>query len=270
MTNTGEGFLSPERRAWRAHVNSTAEFKRWLELADCLLRIALDAYRRVNAPSSDAQLIAALAFARAIESFEAAVHALEGGFIGDARTIVRSAVESALALGAISLDETFVARLFDAAQLKRLQTARMIVKNPVMRAECSPEKIARIEASIAEIEEANRKLQEIKWGNVVRGTPFQALYDSLYRLFSNDGTHVTLEALNRHVTTDAAGNITGVRIGPTSVGWRDTMHGACAAMLGALPPTLEIFGLKELDDDLGNRLRPYLDLLQQDDPDPAA
>ena len=62
------------------------------------------------------------------------------------------------------------------------------------------------------------------------------LYQLLYRLLSADGTHATIDALNRHLILDRDQNIVGLNAGPDTDGVVDALQAACLVMLWAAEP----------------------------------
>jgi hypothetical protein len=59
------------------------------------------------------------------------------------------------------------------------------------------------------------------------------LYLTVYRKTSGDAAHVTLNALDRHVVSDASGNLVGFHFGPFPKDTVDTLSSAIAALYHA-------------------------------------
>jgi hypothetical protein len=110
-----------------AYVRSRPESKPWFDLADDLARKGIDLLRRHSAPIAEPQHFTfSGVFVRAHQSFQAATLLAENGMIGDARTAIRSAAESGIALTELTTFE-LLADLYgqlDALHRRRVETAR--------------------------------------------------------------------------------------------------------------------------------------------------
>jgi hypothetical protein len=69
-------------------------------------------------------------FVRAHQSFQAAILLIERGLIGDARTVLRSGVEGAIAICAIAADPSFVDQLIEAHHANQRKVARLLLETP--------------------------------------------------------------------------------------------------------------------------------------------
>ena len=120
MSFDAQGFLSPAIGRFRTSVREVAAYNQWFDFAEELNRLGLDMLRDHEVPRDDNQrvTIAAL-FVRAHQSFQAALMLAEMGMLADARVVLRSAVEGAIALNAVANDPGFVDQLTDAHRLYR-------------------------------------------------------------------------------------------------------------------------------------------------------
>jgi hypothetical protein len=153
--------------------------------------------------------------------------------IGDARTVLRSGTEGAIALYAPAADAGFVQRLIDAHYINQRKVARSVRVNPDYAKTYSAEDAAAMNKVIAEVDamEASPKpkLQGITWGNVaIKHCP--DLYHPLYRTLSSDGTHTTLGSLDRYVVTDEHGQVTAFKAAPDGAGLIEVLSAACPAV----------------------------------------
>jgi hypothetical protein len=121
-------------------------------------------------------------FVRAHQTFQSALLLAERGLVTDARTLVRSGVESAIALHALANDARFVDQMIEAHHLHRRRAARIVLDTPAYLAMYSSHEVAAMHATIAEADAletrlspaavANgatppkkRKLQDIEWAS---------------------------------------------------------------------------------------------------------
>jgi Family of unknown function (DUF5677) len=181
-----------------AYVRSRPESKPWFDLADDLARKGVDLLRQHSAPISDRQHFTfSGVFVRAHQSFQAAILLAENGMIGDARTAIRSAAESGIALHALAVDPTFVDQLVAAHHRRQRIIANVTLQNPEYRKSYSAEDIARMEALIADA----TPIPDIKWEQVA-AKHCPDLYQLVYRQASAD-VHVTAHSIQRYFVFDA-------------------------------------------------------------------
>src|SRR3984893_4793691 len=146
-----DGFCSPELERFREAVRSTEPFKSWFDYALGLNRIGFDLLRQASSPSTDPRLFSMHGhFVRAHQSFQSALVLAERGLIPDTRTLVRSGVESAIALHALAHDAGFVDKMVEAHRMHQRKVARIVLDTPAYTASYSPEEIAAMHAAIAE------------------------------------------------------------------------------------------------------------------------
>ena len=242
-----DGFLAPEIDQVRIAVRSAPEYKAWFAYVDDLNRLGFEMLRSHQVSLDDRRgLSISILFVRIHQSFQAAVLLIERGIVPDARTILRSAVESAIALIALAADESFVDRLVAADRKHKLTIARMCLEDPDYRATHSAEMIAQLERTVAEMEALKGELDKapasIKWDQVAKRY-CKDLYNLLYRSLSADGTHTTPDTMNRYLETDDV-QITGLKLGPDASNLAemvDTILNACLAFLWAAQAFADVF-----------------------------
>ena len=158
-------------------------------------------------------------FIRAHQSFQAAILLIEKGMLADARVVLRSAVEGAMALNAVANDATFDRRLIEAHLHNQRKTANVVLNTPEYRSTYSAADIAQMEATVKEVADketaAGHEFRDIVWANVA-AKHCKDLYDRLYRSLSNDGTHTNVNAIHRFLEFDASSQPTGLRFGPST------------------------------------------------------
>jgi hypothetical protein len=93
------------------------------------------------------------------------------------------------------------------------------------------------------------------------------LYDLLYRLLSSDGTHTTLDSINRVFDYDATSHhITNVKVGPDIADLVETLKSACLMFLWAADPFPRVYNQSEIGTRIQKMMRRFV-ALPQDEPD---
>jgi hypothetical protein len=113
-------------------------------------------------------------FVRAHQTFQSAFVLTERGLISDTRTLVRSGIESAIALHALANDPAFVDQMLEAHRMYQRKVARIVLNTPEYLASYSPEEVTAMHAAIAEadaLEEATLRVTEIAEGKAVEAAP---------------------------------------------------------------------------------------------------
>jgi hypothetical protein len=241
MSFETEGFFSPEIDRFRQAVRSTSHGKPWFDYAHDLNAIGLDLLRTTFTGRTEPHKFAMHGiFVRAHQSFQAAVLLIERGMIGDARTILRSGVESAIAICALSANPSFVDRLIEAHHANERKVSRLLLETPGYLDGYSTAEIEAMRAAVAKVDAIEaatpgKKLKEIKWEQVaLRHCP--DLYRLLYRSLSSDGTHTTLSSLDRYVVTDSNMQITAFKAAPDGEGMVEALSAGCLMFIWAAGP----------------------------------
>jgi Family of unknown function (DUF5677) len=246
MPFSTQGFLSPELEKFRTALRGIPAYRAWFEFGDDLNRLGHEMLDGLDVPLDDNQrLTIAGLFVRAHKSLQAALTLAEMGLVGDARAVLRSAVEGAIALNALVNDATFLDQLIEAHQLHQRKRARLVLSNPDYRSIYTVEQIVQMEATINEVDAkeaaVGRKLMDINWAD----TAFKHckdLYDLLYRLLSSDGTHTTIDSINRVFGYGAVTKrINELKVGPDIAGLVETLKSASLMFLWAADPFARIY-----------------------------
>jgi hypothetical protein len=235
-----EGFFSPEIDAFRKHLRMTEPTKTWFDYALDLNRIGLDLLRTATTSQSErAAFTLHGIFVRTHQSFQASLLLAERGLVGDARTVLRSGVEGAIAIHALGSDASFVDRLIEAHYVNQRKSARLLLGNPDYLKSYSAADVAAMQAAVAEVDAMEippkAKLRDINWADVaLKHCP--DLYQLLYRFLSSDGTHTTLNSLDRYVVTDDNLRITAFKVAPDGKDLVEVLSAACLLFLWAADP----------------------------------
>lgn len=244
MSFESDGFFSPTMAELRSSLRSVPEYKAWFEFGEALNRLCLHMLEGVEVPLSDNQClgIAAL-FIRAHKSFQSAITLAEFGLVGDARAVLRAAVEGTIATKVLADDAGFIERLINAHYHWQRKTARLVRDNPDYKQRHGAADIAAMERTVQEItglERAGAKIRDINWADeALKHCP--DLYNLLYRLLSSDGTHTNINAIHRMIEYDAAGRAKHFKIGPDLTGMVETLKAACLMILWAAEPFARAF-----------------------------
>ncbi len=269
MSFSTDGFLSPELTQFRAALRNIPAYKAWFEFGDSLNRFGHDVLDGLDVPLDDNQrLTIAGLFVRAHKSLQAALVLTEMGLVGDARAVLRSAVEGAIALNALANDPAFLEQLCEAHYLNQRKKARLILNNPDYRTTYSAGHILEMETTIKDVDAqettAGRKLVDVNWADTAL-KHCNDLYDMLYRLLSSDGTHTTIDSINRVFEYEThTKQITSIKVGPDIANLVETLKAACLMFLWAADPFARAYSQDR------NRIQDLMQrftALPQDEPD---
>jgi hypothetical protein len=256
---------------FRDTLRSVPAYKQWFEIAQDLNSLGLQMLDGLNVPLDDKQrvTIAAL-FARAHKSLQAAILLSEMGLVGDARTVLRSAVEGAIASNALANDAQFLDQLIEAHHLNQRKKAGLVLNNPDYRTIYSAKQIAEMEQTIKDINAieaaAGRELRDVTGSNIA-AKHCKDLYDLLYRLLSSDGTHTTCDSINRMFDYDPASKrISALKTGPDISNLLETIKAACLMFLWAADPLACAYNQTAIRDRLQQMMQRFV-ALPQDEPD---
>jgi hypothetical protein len=272
MTFKIDGFLSAGMEKFSATLRTVPEYKAWFEFAESLNRLGLEGLEGTEPPRTDNQKLTISAlFVRAHKSLAAALILAELGLVGDARSVLRSAVEGTIAIRALAVEPKFLDDLIEAHHVNQRKKARLVVGNPDYAATYSAEKIAEMNATIAQVDAmetakvkaTNRKLQDITWSNV-GGKYCKDLYELLYRLLSADGTHTTLDAINRMFDYSSTGEIISVKVGPDIADMVETLKAGCLMFLWAAESFADVYGLAKMRATVQEKMDAFMTLPQNE------
>ncbi len=240
MTFKTDGFLSPTMEDFRTSLREIPAYKLWFEFAEELNRFGADMLEEHETPTTDNQrLIISVLFIRAHQSFQAVISLAEKGMLADARVVLRSAVEGAMALNILANDPTFDRQLIEAHLHNQRKTARIVLNTPEYRSGYSTSDVAQMEATIKDVADqeatAGREFRDITWASVA-AKHCRDLYDLLYRSLSNDGTHTNVNAIHRFLEFDVSSQLTGLRFGPNTRDMVEVLKMACLMFIWAADP----------------------------------
>ena len=261
-----EGFFSKEVEDFRRHVRTTEPLKAWFDYAATLVQLGFEILAPLETPLSDERLMYLnTAFVRVHQGLQAVLLLAERGVIGDARVLIRSGVEFAIAISALANDAGFVEKMKDAHFRSRRTLAHAVKLR--FASEYTAEQLAHMDEAIAEadsretakgLNSKGRKIElsDIKWEQVANLHSLE-LYQLLYRSMSADGTHATLDALQRYLVVDARGEITGLKLAPDGDGLQEVLTAATLMFVWAAAPFAASNGLTAAVDKIQAKINEF-------------
>lgn len=234
MSLEKNGFLSPNLEKWV--VKNRTKNKTFFDQAEKLNEFCMELLLTGEVQPDEKSFVGALILSRAIQSFQGTLLLVERGMVADARTLVRSSAECAIALGCLVLDDSFLQTLIGGHQRSMALTAKSILLNGTLNPEKDADKIKQLEELIRNFQATTP--QKLNWKNLAKTAEFVELYEWIYADTSNDGSHVSINSLSRHTITDGDDTVTGIKFGPELDGVDSTVVGA----IGALSHCLMAYG----------------------------
>jgi Family of unknown function (DUF5677) len=231
------GFLSDEIEGFRAVVRTRAPYKEWFDFAQELNLFGSVAIRAHTFDQTDTQrmTISAL-FIRSHQSVQAAMVLIERGMIADARTVLRTLVEGTIAQISLAADVGVVDQLV-AHRKHQLTICREMLADEKYREQLSQAQIAQLEAIVSEMDllkdVPGKEPRHINWADLAKKHCAE-LHLLLYRPLSSDGTHTTVDSINRHLEADEEFRITGLKGGPELTDIVDTLSITCLSFIWSL------------------------------------
>jgi Family of unknown function (DUF5677) len=193
-----KGFLSGGLRKWTTRRN----YQEWFRFINRLNRAAMKVLAVVDPdPKKNQELCAALLYRRALQTLQGSILLAERGMIADALTLVRSCAETAIALGCFAADTEFADRLIEDDANHRLTYANVILGDSYLRQSLSPEEVSNLQKVVSDLQKkyAASRPKSINWADAAKVAQMPVIYNMIYRIISGGASHVSLNALDRHV-----------------------------------------------------------------------
>ena len=133
--------------------------------------------------------------------------------IADALTLVRSCAETAIALGCFASDKKFLDRLIEDDANHRLTYANVILGDKNLTAALPPKEISHLQKVVSAVKKkySTTRPKSINWADAAIQEQMGDLYNMIYRTTSGGATHVTINALDRHVVATGGGSQLPIR-----------------------------------------------------------
>jgi hypothetical protein len=240
-----------------SNATTRKDFASWFNVADTFNNLAIRVLPEVKpSQSNNQQMLSAILFARTLTSFQAAIVLAERGMLADARTVVRAAAETTIILCALVKDASVCDLLIDRHFWHHRKLRNAYLNDSQAMAEMSAQEINEIKAVIAEIENGRPNIKDMKQDPISIATlaekaEVNALYNTVYRFTSGDAAHTSLDALSRHIHTDANNDIVGLIFKTNETDLPNTLHSAMSVLGFALNSASQFFQLTQFDKDLG-------------------
>jgi hypothetical protein len=223
------------------------EIADWFALADdvnkALMWVAVSGVKAAKTSAWNPKAVAVRTLLRACGTFQGVLLLTERGMVAESRTLARSLIEDAFAIGALHDNpDLFVKMLKDDSNESRRLQAKFMMAEKLVTDSAAHDKL---KAAIDRMEKADILSPK----NVAALGPLLKQYLSYQRL-SDDAAHLSAKSLDRHVF--AAPKRTGwhYKIGPGSPDENAaTLH---HTILAALPIGIEI--TQRLGEPKGNRI----------------
>jgi len=229
ITFDDKGFLSRRLRKWTT--STRRDYQKWFKFIKRLNRAVMKVLAAVKPDrKKNQQLCATLLYCRALQMFQGSI------LMAEALTLVRSCAETAIALGCIAADEKFVNKLFEGDANHRLTHANVILADKYLSEPLDAEQIGHLKEKVSEVktqyaESPDSRPKNVNWATAARDAEMTVLYDMVYRSASGHASHVSLNALDRHVVPDAKGAIGQLAFQPETRDLVQSLSGATSAIL---------------------------------------
>nr|BFD62331.1 hypothetical protein BdHM001_10120 [Bdellovibrio sp. HM001] len=205
------GFLGQTAQQYISkHRSEHAEL---FKIADELNEIAQGFIPLLAIKSDDIQQLTCVSlYIRIMSSYSSAIKLLEYGLSLDAGNVIRSAVESSIYLNACATNTEFVDSYHYSKEIFRLKMINISLNGEDGAIPVTEENKATLLAIKEEIEGLKKvgKVKELNLREVAKSCEMLPVYNTAYRLLSNQNSHSSSESLKQIQKRDASGNITGI------------------------------------------------------------
>jgi Family of unknown function (DUF5677) len=250
VTLERDGFFSSLAERLRLRTREIQPFKAWFDYALGLNRLGYEMLRSWGTLTTRDRIALNASFVRVHNSFQSVLVLAERGLVSDARGVLRSAVEWAIAVHALEKDGSFLDQMIEARHHSERTFAR---KSLEFNSSLPVETLFNLKKAITDADayEAalDRKLRGILWEQVALQLPahlHQLLYQVFYRDLSSDGTHATLGSLERLLGVEEDGQITGIKAGPDTDGLVELLSHACLVFILSAEVCAKVNGLGDV------------------------
>jgi len=196
-----------------------------------------------------------------LSSFQGALLLAERGMTQDARTLARGCFENVFLMGALRRDPTFAAAFVGDDSLRRAKIAKALLKLP-NGSGLNAAHIEKLTRFMSNFENSGMSAKQINIADAARSAGLIDIYDTYYRGPSNDASHPSVTALNRHVEADERSMIVGLCWGPEVSDVQDTLSCVCTAAIYLIVLINESCGLDDLEDRMGGCWADYKRLIE--------
>lgn len=241
-----DGFLSPKLEPWRDAARASAH--EWFNLVDGINRSAVAILSTLEPQRSSArEMMAAQLFARALQTFEAAILLAERGMLADAGTLARSIVETTIYLGGVATKENFTARMA-ADNNHHFHEMGVAIAEHLERdgGEDGKSEAKELRKALEAAKGGDFKFGDIKLRNLAKEVGMDPLYEVVYRQPSGDSAHPSIASCERHLVRDARKRVEKLIFKPQRDGLERTLSSAIVPLLGAMEALSHVFARSDI------------------------
>jgi hypothetical protein len=246
-----QGFLSPEIVGYQQHIQN--QYTTYFDLIHRVNIFCQETKFRLSVHNRDPQeVIATSLMLQLLHDVQGSVLLLERGLASQARILLRAGLEALFLLKNVCDHEEFCRAFSWASERDRLKLQRAIQANPApvfdeVRPHITQQTIEKLATELATAGVSSQTVEEL-----ARLAGLQHLYDSLYRLFSQD-VHTSVRALERYLVFDeASGDLKTFAWGPETTDLHAEFMAVVELMLACVACIAGLFSL-----DLGAELSGF-------------
>jgi len=228
------GFLSDVVRTLRGEVHQ--QNPKWVELMYSVNRLAVDLLHELEiTPQKTNQIVGSVLYARTLQSAQAAVLLLEHGMPTQARTVLRSALETLFPLSAIVKDASKADDLIASHDADRRTLADRMKrwKDPELRASV-PLTDAELDAIVKNPAKATNIFEYAKFAGM------EDWYSTLYTILSF-AAHSKISDLDKHTVPNADGEVVELQSEPILANQTEMWLWIIEVQLAAMRSIAQIF-----------------------------
>jgi Family of unknown function (DUF5677) len=249
MSLDNNGFLSEDIFRFQKHIHK--QYAQYFDLIHRVNAFCQQAKFRLSIHSRDGrEMAAACLIIKLLNDMQAAILLAERGMAPQARTLIRTGLEAFIILANVCRVDEFWRSFFRSDQKVRLKLLRAIHDNPSVvfaevRPHVTPELIDQLNQEVKEMGITEEKVIKLAYR-----VKLMHLYDSLYRLFSQD-VHSSPRALEEYCLFDQNDELAGFKWGPKTEDLAAEFTVIPRIMILGFAAINELFDLK-LDEALSN------------------
>jgi transcriptional regulator with XRE-family HTH domain len=248
MSINEHGFLSPEILGYQPQIRN--QYAGYFDLIHRVNTFCQETQCRLSVHNHDTQETSLMI--QLLHNVQGSVLLLERGLASQARILLRAGLEALILLQNVCDHEEFCRAFILASERDRLKLQRAIQANPApvfdaVRPHITQQTIEKLATELATAEVSSQTIKEL-----ARLAGLQHLYDSMYRLFSQD-VHTSARTLERYLVFDeASGDVQTFAWGPETTDMHVELMAVVALMLACFACVAGLFSL-----DLGTELSEF-------------
>jgi hypothetical protein len=243
-----DGFLSADMPATIALVRKRQP--EWFALLDRCNKTAMALLYKLEPPANDNQkLVEATLYGRALQTLQAAIILAERGMAADARACLRRSADTAIFQLKMANDATFDDALIENHDYYRRNLANAALADKELCKHLDQKQLDELRGAVAEVtaKYAAPRPKKISVAEVAASVPGgNAIYNTVYRLTSNDAEHTSIASLGRHFEQRPDGTYR-MRFGPQLEDLGDTLSSLVNVYLFVLVTAASSYNVSEFE-----------------------